>query len=272
MSRGTIGVITNNQHPVFQRLNLTGIREAASAHGYDVVVDSYAESPTSAGHITLDPASVNGILVIANAAPTEYLKLVYQMGIPVSLISHYEPELPVPVVLSNNSQGMAELVRHIVTRCGRRNLVFVRGIAEQIDAKQREQAFRNELMRYDLAIPEHYFIRGEFVPQIAVESMGALIRRGNPFDAVIAADYLMAIAIVDMLRAEGIRVPEQVCVAGFGDDVEAERAGLTTVGANIRQLARHAFNQLVSQIEGLRIRGVTRLSVELVIRETCGCS
>jgi DNA-binding LacI/PurR family transcriptional regulator len=272
MSKRTIGIITNNQHSVFQRLNITGIREAASAQGYDVIVDSYAENSASVGQITLDPASVNGILVIANAAPTEYLKMVYQMGVPVSLISHYEPELPVPVVLSNNSQGMAELVRHIVTRCGRRNLVFVRGIAEQIDAMQREQAFRNELMRYDLDIPEHYFLRGEFVPQTAVASMRALMRHLDPFDAVIATDYLMAMAIVDMLRAEGIRVPEDVCAAGFGDDVEAEKAGLTTVGVDIRQLARHAFNQLISQIEGLRIRGVTRLSVELVIRETCGCA
>lgn len=271
MSKKIIGVITNNQHSVFQSRNILGIRDIAEARGYQVVIDSYAEDPQRPHSISLQPERVDGIIVIANAAPRSYLEMARKQGVPVSLVSHQAPELSVPVIVSNNAQGIAELVKHVVVRCQRKQLVYVRGIDEQTDAAQRETAFRQELMRYDLEIPESHFIRGEFSPDTAAESMRALIGTGAKFDAVIAADYRMAMAIVDLLRGMGVRVPEDVCVVGFGDAPEAEAAGLTTVAADIRQLARHAAKQLISQIEGLAIRGVTRLSVELVVRQTCGC-
>jgi DNA-binding LacI/PurR family transcriptional regulator len=59
-----------------------------------------------------------------------------------------------------------------------------------------------------------------------------------------------------------------VAVVGFGDGPEAAQAGLTTVAADITELGRRAARQLIGQIEGLRIRGLTLLSTELIERES----
>jgi DNA-binding LacI/PurR family transcriptional regulator len=95
-----------------------------------------------------------------------------------------------------------------------------------------------------------------------------LIRRGERFDGVVVSDYVMAIAAVKTLRAAGITVPGDVSVVGFGDAPEAEAAGLTTVAAAITELGACAARQLIAQINGLRISGMTTLSVRLAIRET----
>ncbi|MBZ0307066.1 MAG: substrate-binding domain-containing protein, partial [Anaerolineae bacterium] len=185
---------------------------------------------------------------------------------------HRIPHLPIPVVISNNIQGISELVRHLVIRCQRRKIVFIRGIQGQVDAYEREDAFRRDLLRHNLDIPDSYFLEGEFSPGTAALAIREFLKTGAAFDAVLSADYLMAIAAKETLEAQHIRIPEQVSVVGFGDAPEAEKYGLTTVAADVRELGRRAAYQLISQMNGLAIRGVTTLSVELVIRKSCGCS
>ncbi len=267
-----LGIITNNQQDVFQRGVIAGIQQVATQHGYTILIDSYAEDPVHPRPITLNPANVDGVLVIANAAPDDLLHTLYRMGKPVSLVSHQSPDLPIPVVLSNNTQGVAELMRHLVTRCNRRDLVFIRGLMDQRDGRQREAAFRQELLRYNLRVPEHRFLRGDFSALVAADSLRQLIASGDQFNGIVVSDYVMAIAAVDVLRTARINVPEDVSVVGFGDDAEAEAAGLTTVSANITELGGCAARQLISQIKGLRISGVTMINVRLIPRQTCMCS
>ena len=103
-------------------------------------------------------------------------------------------------------------------------------------------------------------------------SVRRLLDGGRDFDAIVSADYVMGIAAVDTLRQYGMHVPDDVCVVGFGDAPEADAAGLTTVAADIVEQGRRAARQLISQHHGTRITGVTVLSVQLLVRQTCGAS
>ena len=268
MNARQIGILTNDPTPVFQRNVIAGVREVADARDYEIVIETDFRNAEAANRFPFDPFHVQGVLVIANAASNRFLQEMHNTGVPITLVSHQVPGSSIPAVFSNNAQGIAALVTHLVKRCGRRRLVYVGGIADQIDAIQREMAFADEVMRHNLK--ETHFLEGAFSAQVAVESLRRWRESGTPFDAVLAADYLMAIAIVEDLRASRIAVPEQVAVVGFGNGTEAEDIGLTTVSADITELGQHAARQLIRQIEGLRIRGTTTLSVELVVRETCG--
>lgn len=263
-----LGIITNNQHNVFQRNVIMGVRAAAKERGYDVIIDSYAEHDEDSQAITLDYTAVDGVLVIASAAPPDLLRRMYAANVPLSLISHQVPDLPIPAVITDNRQGIAQLVKHVVEQCNRENLVFIRGLPGQRDSDEREAAFADELMRYNLVVPPEHVLRGDFSADIASRSLDHLLETGAGFDAVVASDYLMGIAAVDTLRAAGVAVPGDVAVVAFGDGPEAEQAGLTTVTADVVEQGRRAARQLISQIEGLQIRGVTILSVHLVVRNT----
>jgi LacI family transcriptional regulator len=258
-----VGVIANNQTEIFQRLLIAGVREIAEERGHTLKIHAVNEAGAPE-----KPTDVDGLLVIANPVPDDFLEEVYQQGLPISLISHEVPGLPIPTLMFNHAQGIELLTRHLVVGCGRRQLVFVRGISEQRDAQQREAAFRREIMRYQLDVPEHLFIRGDFDPDIAADSMKKFLASQEPFDGVLAADYVMAAAAVQVLQEYGIQVPRDVSVVGFGDAPEAMVAGITTVAADVQELGRRAARQLLSQMNGLRIRGITTLSVALVVRNT----
>jgi LacI family transcriptional regulator len=268
----TLGIITNNQHQVFQRNVIAGASEIAARHGYAVQVDSYAEDPDHPRPITLDYTAMAGVLVVANAVPLDLLRAMYDAGTPLSMVSHQVPELSIPSVVTDNVQGIAELVKHVVERCHRRKLVYIRGVITQRDSIERENSFLRELMRYNITLPDSHFLRGDFSAPVAAASVQQLIDGGADFDAIISADYVMGIAAVEVLGRNGRRVPEDVSVVGFGDAPEAEAAGLTTVAADIVEQGRRAARQLISQDQGMRITGVTVLSVRLMVRETCGCT
>ncbi|HRF96203.1 MAG TPA: substrate-binding domain-containing protein, partial [Aggregatilineales bacterium] len=116
---------------------------------------------------------------------------------------------------------------------------------------------RRQLMRHNIQLDERLFLRGDFIPNVAEASMREFLTRNIPFDAVAGADFLMAIAAMRVLQEANL---PDIAVVGFGDGVEATQAGLTTVGVDVEQIGSRAARQLIGQIEGLKISGVTLLS------------
>ena len=164
-----LGLITNDQHRVFQRNVIQGVSEIAARHGYAVCIDSYAEDPAEPRPITLDCTAMAGVLVIADACPIDLLRQIHESGTPLSLVSHQVPELPIPSVIADNVQGMAELIKHVVERCDRRKLVYIRGVPTQRDSIERESSFLREMMRYNLPIADSHMLRGDFDALVAAE-------------------------------------------------------------------------------------------------------
>jgi LacI family transcriptional regulator len=267
--RPRLGVITNDQHAVFQRSVIAGVNDVASQHDYDVIVDSIAEDPANPRPVSLTMESLAGVLIVANALPDERLHKIYRNGLPMTLVSHFVPDVPVPAIVSDNTQGIAQLVSYLVDECHCRRIVFIQGNMEQRDGIKRDLAFRQELLRHDLEIRDDYFLRGDFDVRVAGSSLRDFLQKTVNFDAVLASDYLMAVETIKILRETQFLVPEDVCVVGFGDGPESAEAGLTTVAANIVDVGRRATRQLMGQIGGLRIQGLTILSTTLVERDSC---
>jgi LacI family transcriptional regulator len=263
-----IGVITNDATNVFQRQVITGIKRVAQEKGYQVVVDSIA--PEQAGYatrpISLDLWSLSGVLVIANILSDTLLSDLYQSKKPLSLVSHRVANMPIPAVIPDNAGGINALVDYLVGVRGKKRIAFIQGDMTQNDGVERTNAFKKQLMRHNIHIDERLFLQGDFVPETAHQSMQEFLTQAIPFDAVAGADFLMAIEALRILREHG---RDDVCVVGFGDGPEAAQTGLTTVGVDVEQIGVRAARQLIGQIEGLPIRGVTLLSTNIVERESC---
>jgi LacI family transcriptional regulator len=266
MSRSLLGILTNDPAPIFQSSVIRGADNEAQRHGYQTVVIPVTPIVEDVSALLPEMAALRGIVVIANVLSDSALTQVVEAGIAVSLVSHHSPTLP--SVVSNNQQGIALLMEHLVVHCGRRIPLFVRGNRAQMDAIEREYAFQQELLRYNLT--QHYTIEGEFSARRATQAMrDFLVHMPKPeFDCVLSADYLTALAVVDVLREAGCRVPEEIAVTGFGDGAIAAAAGLTTVGTDVVALGQRGTRQLIHQIEGLRIQGHTVLRATLEVRQT----
>ena len=268
MSKRLIGIFTNYSSAVFQRDVIAGAREVFGKRGYQVAVLEITEPPRRLTDVPLSADRLAGGLVITGVLPDAILTELHERDLPLSLVSHQVPASHIPGVMPNNRQGIAMLMEHLIVTHKRTKPVFIQGYMTQNDGLQRRLAFEQEVMRYNLHVPPEYYLRGDFAPEMAAESMRAFLATDPDFDAVVASDYLMAEAAMQVIKASGRRIPQEVAVVGFGDGPEAAQAGLTTVAADVTELGRRGARQLIGQIEGLRIRGLTLLSAELIERES----
>lgn len=89
--------------------------------------------------------------------------------------------------------------------------------------------------------------------------------------AVFAANDAMAIGCLLALGERGLRVPQDMAVAGFDDIPVARliRPSLTTVRINIAELSRRALKRLVAVIDGDDAKDTPQtVHPRLVVRES----
>jgi DNA-binding LacI/PurR family transcriptional regulator len=83
------------------------------------------------------------------------------------------------------------------------------------------------------------------------QAMGKLLDRGDPLDAVFCFSDLLALGAMRVALSRGLRIPEDLAVAGF-DDIEDGRystPALTTIAPDKRHLARSAIERILARIE-----------------------
>ncbi|MEV7026337.1 substrate-binding domain-containing protein, partial [Kitasatospora sp. NPDC093558] len=103
------------------------------------------------------------------------------------------------------------------------------------------------------------------------EALRLLSRPDRP-SAVFCTTDDQAIGLLRAADDLGIRVPEELAVAGFDDIAEAVIAGpaLTTVETGQEDMARAAVDLVLGGAEG-RVTGARTFPARLVLRRSCGC-
>jgi LacI family transcriptional regulator len=163
------------------------------------------------------------------------------------------------------------MVEHLV-RCGHERIAFLAGAAENEDSYWRERGYREALAAHHIRFdPELLAIAG-FNTEPAAAIVGQWIGEGKKIDAIFAADDVSARGALQAIHAAGLRVPEDIAVVGFDDDLLSKYISppLTTVRAPIEEAGRAAATQLLHLIRNEPAASLTLLPTELVIRESCG--
>ncbi len=181
-------------------------------------------------------------------------------------------------VLPDSASGMREAVEHLVRVHNLRRIAFIKGPEGQVEAQERYQAYVDVLAAHDIPLDPELITFGDYRRGSGQAAMRELLSREVSFEAVVAANDLMALGAFDVLRAHGRRVPEDVALVGFDDVAEARNfeIPLTTVRQSISELTHAALTTLLDRIRGDQddaqlADGAVRIPTRLVIRRSCGC-
>lgn len=261
-----IGVVLPDLHGEFFSEIVRGMDREASGLGYQLLLSNMHGDVEMASHATRAMRGrVDGLVVMAPQVDAAGLDALLPPGLPAVLV-HSADGSGRPVLRIDSRQGAEAMTRHLLA-IGRRRIVHIAGPEGNIDSMERLAGFLAVIAEASDAQP--IVVTGDFSDEAGAGAMRDLLAAETPFDAVFAANDMMALGALTALREASIDVPRQVAVAGFDDVPLARYLALTTMRVHMAEIGAKAVRRLVAQMEGKGDAPATELLVpDLVVRAT----
>ena len=271
----TIGLILYSLQTDFFLPLLSAIESAVSENQYNLLVAGYKSTIQKDSRPPLGSHNTDGLLVFADSLSEEHLAPLSRTGFPLVLLYRTSPpHLKIPFVTVENRVATRKIIDHLIEEHDRRSIIFLRGPQGQEDAQAREQGYLDSLKKHGIAVDPSLFMNGEFNSEVAYQNTKQLVSRAHPhFDAIFTGDDDAAIGVLTALNEVGLRVPEDVAVAGFDDSRLSTflNPPLTTVRAPTEEVGRTAMQLLFAQINEQPAESVTLQPTGVILRRSCGC-
>lgn len=274
-----VGVLGDNLGDAYSVRVVEGMRKRFARHGISLVgfAGGFPSAPffrAEDGSARL-PSALDAVVVLAETIEhgrEDLVQAVARSRVPIVSVG---VELSrAASVLVNDELGVYQAVTHLVKRHECKRVAFIAGPKRSSEAERRLKAYCSALE--DLGLPRDptLLARGDYEARSGRDAVLGLCRRDQQFDAIVAANDLMAIGALEGLKAARLRVPEDVKVVGFDDTPEASFVlpALTTVRQPIYEQGLAAAELVISMLARETPQDRTISSTALVIRQSCGCS
>ena len=173
-------------------------------------------------------------------------------------------------ISSDNVGGAAAAVRHLV-ELGRKRIAYIGAWGPEPANIDRRLGYESALGESGLELRNEYVAHAGWLHRRAYEQARQLLELPEPPDAVFCASDVMAIGAMLAIEEAGLRIPEDIAVAGFDDSEYASIAvpSLTSVRQNLVGLGTGAVETILRILDSPdNPPPASVLPVELVVRES----
>jgi LacI family transcriptional regulator len=215
---------------------------------------------------------VDGVAFLSSELESAPLESLVQNRIPVVTTDHYRTGPGMSDILVDFHGGMAEMIRHL-KRLGHRQVGFIGGSEGLTTSRVRRESFLDAVVKSGLMSRKEWMVGGDYKIAGGVAGMKAILGCGERPTAIVTANDLTAIGALRMARDQGIRVPEDISIAGC-DDIEMADIvypPLTTLRISRRKYAELLFEALRTGERDVTQPGrVFRLPMKMIVRQSTG--
>lgn len=209
--------------------------------------------------------------IIVGFDPRECLAFTEKVGKPVVFIDCGEGAYD-NIGIEDYEGG--KLITEFVLKQGHRKIAFLCDRKNPVSSTlDRFQGYCDALKSYGIEyqnkdyyyLPDDKNMRREMLREFA-----GRIRKEGYTAAFVVSDYL-ANEVITVLSAEGLRVPDDISVTGFDDNMYARLSvpPLTTVRQSVYEKGKQAVKLLMQRIMGEEVLvNSFRLPVELIVRDS----
>ncbi len=272
-----IGAIVHDIRNSYQCEIVRGVEDAANAAGYFVVVcNTDRDNARELAYIDLLVSyRATGIVFIAsgvedpehNAALTLRLQEFTANG--GHAVSTAPTRLLIPRVAPDNRAAAREAASHVLSLAEGPVLI----IGHQDDkcaTTERLAGFADAFSAHGLNFQDQVILWADDRLNTAQQLVELEIQRGTVFRAVLGSNDEMALGALLAMEARGIRVPDDVLIAGFGDMSASRliRPQLTTVRVPTNTLGRFGAQMIIDAAEKRQMPPVNRVLPSQVIVRT----
>jgi LacI family transcriptional regulator len=217
---------------------------------------------------TLSDDAVDGVIVVAPLL-TQTDAIVRAMErlshIPYILFS-IRPQIPgVSYVDSDGKAGGRLAVEHFLS-LGHTRIAYVAPPEGNSNSRDRLRGCQEAMREAGLSL--YAYALPSWIDPIPLDALLA-----DKITAVLAFDDLFALRLISEAERRGLRVPQDLAVIGFDDEVfgQVSHPRLTTVYQPLSDMGKEAVDYLVRRLDGETTETHQKVfPVKLVVRESCG--
>jgi LacI family transcriptional regulator len=272
----TLGVVLPDLYGEFFSEVIRGIDLAAQRHGYHLLVSS-SHNGRSAVEAALRSmrGRVDGLIVMWPDMDADAAVRNLPDKFPMVLLHSPAGPDAFDVITIANFDGAYAMVRHLI-ELGHTRIAIIAGATGNFDAAERLRGYHAALSDAGIEPSPTLEVQGTFSEDSGFHATEQLLRGIPRPTAIFAANDAMAVGALGALRQAGVRVPEEMAVAGF-DDIPMARyldPPLSSVHVDITALGERATLRLLAAMrekDAHECRAET-LPTTLVLRRSCGAT
>lgn len=263
----TIGVLVEDIRGLPVASIVSGISETLAKGGYKTIlhdlhlleklynqyeqIGSYRQRIND-GLSLLQSANVDGIIYVA--MHDRHLDYLFdEMDIPLVFAYSHGTEKDTYITYSNRDSA-ADIIRFLIGK-GHKHIAVIAGHPHSYPTAQRLLGIQMAMQQAGLSLPQEYIRYGNWEYESGIVQTGELLKLPIRPTAIFAMNDLMAAGCMAVLTSEGLRIPQDIAVAGFDNREIAEylQPPLTTVALPTTEIGVQAALHIIDMISNPRI-------------------
>jgi LacI family transcriptional regulator len=261
--------------PIFSRVVLA-LEERAQDMGYEILVAQTLDEPAreEACLRRFLARRVDGLFIVPAYRLTHDGRLYQELlarQVPTVLMGHLTPFCAGFVnVESDDLLGSYFATRHLM-KLGHKRIAFLSGPAGTPWSAERLEGYRRALREDGIEMDDKLVFQAGRSIEDGAKATLQVINESSDATAIQTVNDMVAIGCAETLLQQGLRVPQDLSVVGFGNILMAQhfRVPLTTCRQAKYRLGAAAMESMQQLLKGIRPE-TKRLPAELIVRESSG--
>ena len=268
-----IGVIVPNLVTHYYAAVLDGIEDEARKAGYSVIsANTHEQSEDEVRAIdNFISLHVEGIIACLSQNTTDYshFEEISKMDIPLVFFGRTCLPDKFSSVMANGDVAAQEATQHLIDT-GSRRIAFIGGPNHLDMVRRRKHGYLEALRENKIPIDRELVVCEKIDYQWALEATTALLQKENRPDAILAFNDIITFAAFTAIKCQGFRIPDDVALMGFTDDVHAQYVTprMSAIEDQSHEMGKVACQLLFKKIGGDANIYKKIVPQRLVIRET----
>ena len=252
----------------------SGIFKACKLTGYNLVVQECDyKSPELNDTILefVEDLKIDGLILTPPLSDMDdFLQDLDKHQIDYAVIAPSTKKTESLYVSSNDYEAAYKLTLEII-KYGHKDIGFIKGHPKHSASNLRFNGFIDAIKIHGFDVNDAWIKQGNFSFKSGFDAGVEIFHSDRIPTAIFASNDSMAAGIMKSAHMKGLKIPDDVSLAGFDDSPIADEIwpALTTVKQPVEKMAHHAAKILMAKFNGLEEANQSKeFKSELIIRES----
>ena len=270
----TVGILVPDISSGFYPEIVRGAEDVANIYDYNVILcNSDFDGEKEKEYLrVLKEKMVDGVIYMSSSLQEETLDIINELNLRTVLVETKDKEESLPSVTIDNIKASKEATNYLLNK-GLSKIAFAGAKKDNMNAwGDRYIGYEEALKEKGLEVDESLVYYGGLKVKSGYEAVEYFENSNKPYDAVICASDEIAMGVINALREKGKKVPENVSVIGFNDNIMSSvfYPKITTIQQPSYDMGSVAMRMLIKMLNKRELdESQFVLDYTLIERESC---